>query len=168
MFAILAGLSQWWLVEGEIFLDIFYLFYGWGRGGDHELRGQLLMSCLSFRSLLRPLGHGDPRFFGLRQGFFTSLCQFLLGHTHAFVYLSTSVWICDILVRIRIRGSLPLTHGSGSGACSFRLFFLSFKMAFKKKNFTPIFFWVYFAYYHLEVHLQQSLKIKSHEEVIKQ
>ncbi len=30
------------------------------------------------------------------------------------------LWIRDILVLIRIRGSVQLTYGSGSGSCSFR------------------------------------------------
>jgi hypothetical protein len=40
--------------------------------------------------------------------------------------------IRDILVRIQIRGSVPLTNGSGSGSCYFRRFFclLLFEAAF--------------------------------------
>jgi hypothetical protein len=57
-------------------------------------------------------------------------------------YLGPVLWIPDILVRIRIRGSVPLTYGSGS--CSFRQGPSSF-----------------FAYYFLKEHLHHFLKIKS-------
>jgi hypothetical protein len=35
-------------------------------------------------------------------------------------YIWAMLWIRDIVVRIRIRGSVPLTNGSGSGSCYFR------------------------------------------------
>ncbi len=56
-------------------------------------------------------------------------------------------WIHDILVRIRIRGSVPLLF-----------FFLAFKMSTKNK---------FFCFFFLKVHLRQSSKIKGHKEVTK-
>ncbi len=43
---------------------------------------------------------------------------YVLMTTFAVVYSASVLWIHEILVRIRIRGSIPLTNGSGS--CSFR------------------------------------------------
>ncbi len=69
--------------------------------------------------------------------------------------------IHDILgwIRIRIRGSMPLTNGSGSGSCIRILLFssLTFKMPAKKLIFSLIFS----AYYFLKVHLHHFSKIKS-------
>jgi hypothetical protein len=53
------------------------------------------------------------------------------------------LWIRDILERIQIRGSVPLTFGSGSGSCSFRQWLKMLKKGF----------W--------SVHLHQSSKMKS-------
>ncbi len=65
--------------------------------------------------------------------------------------------IRDILVRIRIRGSGPLTKGSGFGSCYFR----QRSSRFQLKNF--------FSYYFLKLHSHHfSNKIKSHKEVSKQ
>jgi hypothetical protein len=61
--------------------------------------------------------------------------------------------IRDILVRIRIRGSLSLTNGSGS------CYFVSDgKMTTK----------IFFTYYFLKLHLHHFSEIKSHKEVTKQ
>jgi hypothetical protein len=81
--------------------------------------------------------------------------------------LSQSVWIRDKMVRIRIRGSVPLTYGSGSesksdswsGSCSFHQWFSRCQ---QKRSFFPKFL----SYYHfLKVHLHQSSEIKSNKEV---
>ncbi len=74
--------------------------------------------------------------------------------------------IHDILVWIRIRGSMPLTNGSGFGSGSTSwiriLLFssLTFKMPAKKQFFNTIFSACYF----LEVHLRYFSKIKSQKE----
>ncbi len=73
------------------------------------------------------------------------------------------LWIHDILVWIRIwiRGSMPLTNGSGSGfgsgSCYLRLW-LS-KLIYTKS---------FSAYYFLKVHLYHFSKIESQKEVTKQ
>jgi hypothetical protein len=66
------------------------------------------------------------------------------------------LWIHVILVQIRIRGSLPLTYGSGS--CFFRLW-LTMTRRQQKISF--------FANYFLKVHLHQSSKIKSQNKITK-
>jgi hypothetical protein len=111
---------------------------------------------------LRPgrlrLGPGDVRAVGRRWSAFQtqqgrhSLWQSrsvsLLAYKEC---LSFSVlWINEILVRIRIRGSIPLTNGSGS--CSFR--------QLPSRCSQKIFF-LYFLYLH------HFSKIKSHKEVTK-
>jgi hypothetical protein len=72
--------------------------------------------------------------------------------------------IHDILgwIRIRIRGSMPLTNGSGSGSWIRILLFSSliFKMPAKKNFFNTIFS----AYYFLKVHFHHFSKIKSQNE----
>ncbi len=65
--------------------------------------------------------------------------------------------IRDILVRIRIRGSTPLTNGSGCGSCYFSLVTLKTSA----KNLKIIFF----AYYFLRVHLHNFFKIKGKKEI---
>jgi hypothetical protein len=42
------------------------------------------------------------------------------------IKLEPVLWIRDILVRIRIRGSVPRTSGSGSGSCLFRQWQLAY------------------------------------------
>ncbi len=77
-------------------------------------------------------------------------------------YLRPVFRIHDILERIRIRGSMPLTNGSGSESGSGSCFFssLTFKMPTKK-----IFsFNIYSVHYFLKVHLHNFLKIKSQKE----
>ncbi len=61
-------------------------------------------------------------------------------------------WIRDILVQIRIRGSVPLTNESGSW------FFVSD---------TPIKNQIFVAFFFLKVHLHHSSKIKSHKKSLK-
>ncbi len=72
--------------------------------------------------------------------------------------------IHDILgwIRIRIRGFMPLTDGSGSGSWIRILLFSSeiFKMPAKNQFFNTIFS----AYYFLKVHLHPFSKIKSQKE----
>ncbi len=76
--------------------------------------------------------------------------------------------IHDILgwIRIRIRGSIPLTNGSGSGFGSgswIRILLfssLTFKMPAKNLFFNTIFS----AYYFLKLHLHNFSKIKSQKE----
>ncbi len=74
--------------------------------------------------------------------------------------------IHDILGWIRIRGSMPLTNGSGFGSGSgswiqILLFSsLTFKMPAKNKFFNTIFS----AYYFLKLHLHHYSKIKSQKE----
>jgi hypothetical protein len=63
------------------------------------------------------------------------------------------LWIRDILVRIRISESAPLTYGSGSGSSSFST--KAFKMPTKNK------LRKFFANYFLKVHVRQSSEIKS-------
>ncbi len=62
-------------------------------------------------------------------------------------------------IRIRIRGSMPLTNGSGSGSRIRILLFssLTFEMPAKIKFFNTIFS----AYYFLKLHLHHFSKIKS-------
>jgi hypothetical protein len=71
--------------------------------------------------------------------------------------------IHDILVRIRIHGSVPLTNGSksGSGCCSFQ----QWPSRCQRKI---IFFQVFFSYYFLNVHLIHGSQIKNHKDVTKQ
>ncbi len=73
--------------------------------------------------------------------------------------------IHDILVWIRIRGSMPLTYGSGSGCGSGSCSFRHWLSRCKQKLF---FFKSFFAYYFLKVHSHHFSKIKSQLEVTKQ
>ncbi len=66
------------------------------------------------------------------------------------------VRIHDILVRIRNRGSIPLT--SGSGAC----YFVCDLQDVNKKLFK------FFSFYFLKIHFHNCSKITSHKEVTKQ
>ncbi len=70
--------------------------------------------------------------------------------------------IHDILGWIRIRGSMPLTYGFGSGSWIWILLFssLTFKMPAKNLFFNTIFS----AYSFLKVHLHHFSKIKSQKE----
>ncbi len=68
--------------------------------------------------------------------------------------------IHDILVWIRIRGSMPQTNGSGFGSRSGSSYFRHWpanKKQIKKK---------FFAYYFLKVHLHHFSKIKGQKEVV--
>ncbi len=69
--------------------------------------------------------------------------------------------IHDILVWIRIRGSMRLTNGSGSWIRILLLSSLTFKMP--TKNYL-IFIFIFSAYYFLKVHLHNFSKIKSQTE----
>jgi hypothetical protein len=73
--------------------------------------------------------------------------------------LQTVFRIHDILgwIRIRIRGSMPLTNGSGSPDPDPAIFVIDLQDASKKLNFNTIFS----AYYFLKVHLHHFSKIKS-------
>jgi hypothetical protein len=64
--------------------------------------------------------------------------------------------IRDILVRIRVRGSVPLTNGSRSESC----YFVSDLQDAKKILFA---FLSFFPYSFLKVHLHHFPKIKSHK-----
>ncbi len=66
-------------------------------------------------------------------------------------------WICGILVRIRIRWSVPLINGSGS--CYFRQWPSRWQL---KSD-----FYSFFAYYFLKLHLHHFSKIKCNKEVTK-
>ncbi len=59
------------------------------------------------------------------------------------VYERLSTWILDILVRIRIRGSVPLTNGSGfgsdSGSCYFRRWQLKIVLFFSNFDYFLLF-----------------------------
>jgi hypothetical protein len=79
---------------------------------------------------------------------------------HVFAHLSKKsleavLWIRDILIRIRIRGSVPLTYGSrfGSGSCFFR----QWLTRCNKKSY---FFQSFFAYYFMKVHLHYTSVFK--------
>jgi hypothetical protein len=84
---------------------------------------------------------------------------------HQVNMLQTVFWIHDILVWIRIRGSRPLTNGSGSGSWIRILdpypaiFVIDLQGASKKK-----FLYQFFACYFLKVHLHYFSKIKSQKE----
>jgi hypothetical protein len=67
----------------------------------------------------------------------------------------------SILLRIRIRGSVPLTNGSGYGSCYFRQWP-------SRRKLKIIFFLSFFAYYFLKEATFTSSKTKSHKEVTKQ
>jgi tryptophan-rich sensory protein len=81
--------------------------------GKHDLRSSFYEICalwlniaacgLSFYAVNRTAG---------------CLSSFVL-HVFQPSYSRTVLWIRDILVRIRIRGCVPLTNGSGSGSCYF-------------------------------------------------
>ncbi len=79
-------------------------------------------------------------------------------------FIAAMLWIRDILLlaRIRIRGSVQLTYGSGSGSRSFR--------QWPSRCQQEIFFPSFFAYYFFKVHLRHSSKINtvSHKDVTKQ
>ncbi len=65
------------------------------------------------------------------------------------------LWIRDILVRIRIRGSVPLANGTGSWSCYFRPW-----PSRRRQNLS------FSASYFLKAHLHNFSKIKSHKEDI--
>ncbi len=71
----------------------------------------------------------------------------------------TVLRIRDILVRIRIRGSVPLTNesGSGSGSCYFRQWPSRWQRKIKC-------FSCFFVFYFLTLHLHHFSKIKSHKD----
>ncbi len=76
--------------------------------------------------------------------------------------------IHNILLWIRIRGSMPLTNGSGCGSgfgsgCGSCYFIIDLQDANKK-----LIFKIAYAYYFLKVHLHNFSKIKSQKEVTKQ
>jgi hypothetical protein len=81
---------------------------------------------------------------------------------HATPELKPVLWIHDILVWIRIRGSMPLTYGSGSDPDP-AIFIIDLqdanKKLFKKKSFP--------AYCFLKVLLHHFSKIKSIKKVLK-
>jgi hypothetical protein len=63
---------------------------------------------------------------------------------------------------IRIRGSMPLTNGSGSGSWIRILLFSSLTFKMPAKNLC--FYTIFSAYYFLKVHLHNFSKIKSQKE----
>ncbi len=63
-------------------------------------------------------------------------------------FYQTVLWISKILARIRIRGSGPLTNGSGSGSCYLRHW---------RSSFSAHYFW--------KLNLHHFSKIKSHKTV---
>ncbi len=73
--------------------------------------------------------------------------------------------IRGILVRIRIRGSVPLTKGSGFGSGSGSLYFRLWPSRWQLKI---IGFKIFFAHYFLNLLLHHFSKIKSHNEFTKQ
>jgi hypothetical protein len=84
----------------------------------------------------------------------------LLSTYHSLKQLKAVLRIHEILVRIRISGSINLT-GCGSGSS----IFVSDLQDIEKVIFFPR---IFFAYYLLKVHLHHFPKIKSHKEVTKQ
>ena len=80
---------------------------------------------------------------------------------------SKKIPCCHAVLRIRyiviIRGSVPLTNGSGSGSDTGSCYFPQWPSRLQKKVFQS-FFYVYF----LKLHLHHFSKIKSHKEVTKQ
>ncbi len=107
------------------------------------------------------------RYLGVSKDYFLAFAKFAVnknGHLPCkFKHLLAVLRIHEILVtiRIRIRGSIPLTNesgfGSGSGGRILLFSSLTFKMSTK-----------YYFYYFLKVHLHDFSKIKSHKEVTKQ
>jgi hypothetical protein len=75
-----------------------------------------------------------------------------------FVFYKAVLRIRDILVRIRIRGSVPTSdkNFTPDPAPDPAVFSVTFKMATKN----VLFFLIYFAYYFLKVHLHNFSKIK--------
>jgi hypothetical protein len=86
---------------------------------------------------------------------------------HTWTVLVAVLRIRDILVQIRIRGSIPLTNGFGSGSdsgsrsgsCYFRHW--PSRHGSHKKN-------IFFSYYFSKLHSHHFSKVKSHEEVTEQ
>jgi hypothetical protein len=81
----------------------------------------------------------------------------LSGEKNRSKVLKSVLGIRDILPRIRIRGSIPLTNGSGSVSCYFRQWFLRWQL---KINFLTKFFCLLL----FETTLTSFSKIKSHKE----
>ncbi len=67
-------------------------------------------------------------------------------------------WIRDILIRIRIRGFIPLTYGSGSGSGFF-------VCGWQDDNNKYVFFSWFVVYNFLAVYLHHSSKIISQKEI---
>jgi hypothetical protein len=74
--------------------------------------------------------------------------------------------IHDILgwIRIRIRGFMPLTNGSGSGLGSGIRILLFSSLTFKIQQKTNLFNKIFSSYYFLQLHLHYFSKIKSQKE----
>ncbi len=76
----------------------------------------------------------------------------------------TSISGTSILGWIRIRGSMPLTNGSGSGSGSWIRILLLSSLTFKMPEKKYIFNTIFSAYYFLKLHLHHFSKIKSQKE----
>jgi hypothetical protein len=85
-------------------------------------------------------------------------------HLNNFSCILAVLRIHDILVWIRIRGSMPLTNGSGCGSGSF--YFHHWPSRYQQKNNLVRKF--FSAYYFLKVLLHNFSKVKSQKEVTKQ
>jgi hypothetical protein len=85
--------------------------------------------------------------------------QLVFAHLSKKSLVAAMMWIRDILMRIRIRGSVLLTYGSrfGSGSCFFRQWLTRCNKKYLFKT--------CFAYYFMKVHEHQSSKIKIKKEV---
>ncbi len=97
----------------------------------------VLYSCLVFAMFFNyPKGIQKPTFRSC--GFSRSLLLLITWMYNTFLAM---LWIHDILVRIRIRGSVPLTNGSGSGSNSWSASFLQWL-----KKCKIIYFFIFFSY----------------------
>ncbi len=81
-----------------------------------------------------------------------------------FLLLHSVLRIHDILGWIRIRGSIPLTNGSGFGSGSWIRILLFSSLTFKMPAKNEFFDTIFSAYYFLKVHLHHFSKIKSEKE----
>jgi tryptophan-rich sensory protein len=82
--------------------------------GKHDLRSSFYEIC----ALWLNIAACGLSFFAVNR---TAGClSLLILHVFQLGYSRRVLWIRDILVRIRIRGSVPLTSGSGSRSCCFR------------------------------------------------
>jgi hypothetical protein len=94
------------------------------------------------------------------------LLKIRLSFTHATFFVVTVLRIHDILgwIRIRIRGSMPLTNGSGFGSGSWIRILLFSSLTFKMPAKNYLFNTIFSAYDFLKLHLHHFSKIKIQKE----